>query len=159
MRIREALPGDVAAVAAIEQGVFGVDAWSSGSVLDELTGDRRHAVVALDDGGKVVGYAVTLLSDDVVDLQRIAVQPAHRRSGVASELLDTVRRAARSAGAHRMLLEVGAGNEAALAFYAAAGFVQIDRRARDYPGGPDALVLRAAPGGAACGGEASLPTR
>jgi ribosomal protein S18 acetylase RimI-like enzyme len=54
-----------------------------------------------------------------------------------------------------MLLEVSAGNAAALAFYAAAGFVQIDRRPRYYRDGSDAIVLRATLGSTACGGRAS----
>lgn len=151
--VRAASADDVDAVTALEQEVFGVDAWSAASVREELTGDRRHAVVAEDDA--IVGYAVTLRSDDVVDLQRIAVAPAHRRAGIARLMLETVRRAGRSEGAHRMLLEVSADNNAALAFYAAEGFVEIDRRPRYYRDGSDALVLRAALGGAACGGKAS----
>ena len=153
MTIRPATADDVAAVTELEEQLFGADAWSVESVRAELTGERRHAVVAADDG--VVGYAVTLRSGDVVDLQRIAVVPSQRRTGVAVRLLDEARRVARADGAHRMLLEVSAGNTGALAFYAAQGFVQIDRRPRYYRDGSDALVLRATLGGAACGGRAS----
>ena len=46
-----------------------------------------------------------------------------------------------------MLLEVAAGNEAALAFYAAEGFTEIDRRRRYYRDGTDAVVLRLDLGG------------
>ncbi len=153
-RIRPAVADDVETVVALEQAVFGIDAWSPESVLEELTGERRHAVVA-DVDGDVVGYAVTLRTDDLLDLQRIAVAADRRRSGIARGLLDEVRLHGRAAGAHRMLLEVSAGNVAALAFYAAEGCVQIDRRPRYYRDGSDALVLRAALGGAACGGRAS----
>jgi [ribosomal protein S18]-alanine N-acetyltransferase len=153
MTIRPAVAADVAALTALEAELFGADAWSADSVREELTGERRHAVVADESG--VVGYAVTQRSGDVVDLQRIAVAPAHRRAGVATLLLDAARRAGRTDGAHRMLLEVSADNTAALAFYAAEGFVQIDRRPRYYRDGSDALVLRATLGGAACGGRAS----
>jgi ribosomal protein S18 acetylase RimI-like enzyme len=124
-------------VVALEQELFGVDAWSPASVAEELTGPRRHAVVADESG--VVGYAVTLLSDDVVDLQRIGVDQAHRRRGVASLLLAEVRRAA---SADRLLLEVSAENTAALAFYATEGFVEIDHRPRYYRDGSDAVVLQ-----------------
>lgn len=142
MTIRPATAEDVAAVTALEQQLFGVDAWSPESVVQELTGDRRQAVVAVLAGEPgLVGYAVTLRSDDVVDLQRVAVAPAHRRSGVARRLLGAVRRAAD--GAHRMLLEVSADNAGALAFYAAEGFVEIDRRPCYYRDGSDALVLQA----------------
>ena len=137
------------AVAALEQEVFGVDAWSAAAVAEELTGPRRRAVVAEEDG-QVVGYAVTLAGDGMLDLQRIAVRPEHRRAGVASRLLEAV---LQGTTADRMLLEVSSANHAALAFYGAHGFVQIDRRPRYYRDGSDALVLRRALG-PACGGGA-----
>ena len=140
--VRPAAASDVSAVAALEQELFGLDAWSVGSVREELTGERRHAAVAVVDDA-VVGYAVTLRSGDVLDLQRIAVSPAHRRQGLARALLEGVREAGRIDGAARMLLEVSADNAAALAFYDREGFVEIDRRPRYYRDGSDALVLLA----------------
>ena len=38
--------------------------------------------------GTVVGHAVTSLAGDIAELQRIAVTPAARRTGVATDLLD-----------------------------------------------------------------------
>ncbi len=152
MTTRAAVEADVDAVAALEAATFGMDAWSTAQVREELLGARRRALVALDAAGeRVVGYAVTALAGDVVDLQRIAVAPAHRRGGVARVLLDGVRALARTDGAHRMLLEVSAGNSGARAFYAAEGFVQIDVRRGYYRDGSDALVLRGDLGTAACG--------
>lgn len=142
MRLRPASADDVAAVHALEQSLFGPDAWSEQSVREELTGSRRTAVLACysDSPGRVVGYAVSLVVGDVVDLQRIAVQPEHRRLGLAGRLLAEVRPVEVA-----MLLEVSATNAGALAFYAAEGFVEIDRRARYYRDGSDALVLRYGP--------------
>jgi [ribosomal protein S18]-alanine N-acetyltransferase len=136
VRLRPAAAADVDAVLALEVRLFGAEAWSAGSVREELTGPRRFAVVAC--APDVVGYAVTMTSADVVDLQRIAVDPAHRRTGVAHRLLARVVEEARG---DRMLLEVSAANEAARAFYAAEGFTEIDRRRRYYRDGTDALVL------------------
>jgi ribosomal-protein-alanine acetyltransferase len=147
LTLRPATAAVVAEVAAAERALFGVDAWSAGSVAEELTGERRHAVVATDETGSVVGYAVALVAADVADLQRIAVLPPWRRTGLARRLLAEVQRGARTAGAERMLLEVGAGNEPARGFYAATGFVPIDVRPRYYRDGTDALVLSAPLGG------------
>ncbi len=142
MTLRPATGADVAAVAGLEAALFGADAWSADAVRSELLGPRRTALVAEADG-VLVGYVVTLQGDDVEDLQRIAVAPGHRRSGLAHRLL-----AAGSTGA-RMLLEVSAPNTGALAFYAAEGFVEIARRRRYYRDGTDAVVLERAarPGG------------
>jgi [ribosomal protein S18]-alanine N-acetyltransferase len=135
--IRDATAADVDAVVGLEHDVFGVDAWSRESVVEELTGERRHAVVAVAD--ELVGYAVTMRAGDLVDLQRIVVAASHRRRGLAGRLLDAVRQP-------QMLLEVSATNEVAIAFYGAQGFEEIDRRARYYRDGTDAVVMRAGTG-------------
>jgi ribosomal-protein-alanine N-acetyltransferase len=158
--IRPATSADVPPVAALEADLFGPDAWSAEAVAEELTGPARRAVVAVAEGGStsnegrldVVGYAVSRLGGDVADLHRIAVAPHLRRTGLGRALLDEVRRAARADGATRILLEVSAANTTALGFYAAEGFVEIDRRPRYYRDGADALVLRGTVGAPACGG-------
>ena len=91
-------------------------------------------------GDPLVGYAVTLRVGDpveLVDLQRIAVRPDHRRRGLARSLLTAALADAAGSGADRML-EVSADNPGALAFYAAAGFTEIDRRRGYYRDGADA---------------------
>ena len=152
MRLRDAAPEDAAAVAALEQQLFAADAWSAASVTEELTGPGRHGLVAVEED-VVVGYAVTLHGAEVVDLQRIGVDPRHRRRGTATALLDAALSRAGDTGADRMLLEVSAGNAAALAFYAAAGFVEIDRRRRYYLDGSDAVVMCRSLGRGAGGGR------
>jgi [ribosomal protein S18]-alanine N-acetyltransferase len=147
--LRPATSADAPALTALEDELFGVDAWSEVAVLE---GPGRHAVVAVDDD-EVVGYAVTMRSADLADLQRIGVRPDHRRQGVARTLLDEALAHARDEGATRMLLEVSARNTDALAFYAAADFVEIDRRRRYYRDGSDAVVMRRSLGRAACGGR------
>lgn len=140
MRRRDAGPSDVEAVAELEEVLFGVDAWSSGTVAEELTGPDRVALVAQDDSGAVVGYVVVRRAGDVEDLQRLGVHPDHRRRGVARALLAGARERAVTS---RLLLEVAADNDAALAFYAVEGFERIDRRRRYYRAGQDAVVMAA----------------
>ncbi len=138
--LRPATAEDVASLAATERDLFGADAWSEDAVRGEVLGAGRHALVA-DEDGAVVGYAITLRSDDVADLQRIAVRPAQRRRGLAARLLEELLDTAGAEGATRCLLEVSATNTGALAFYTGAGFVEIDRRRRYYRDGSDAVVM------------------
>jgi ribosomal-protein-alanine N-acetyltransferase len=135
--LRTASADDVAAVHALEMQAFGVDAWSAESVREELTGPRRVAVVACCVDA-VVGYAVTSSAGAVVDLERVAVHPEHRRRGLARLLVLT---ALADVAGERVLLEVSADNQAALAFYAAEGFTEIARRGRYYRDGSDAVVM------------------
>jgi ribosomal-protein-alanine N-acetyltransferase len=89
-----------------------------------------------------VGHAVASIVADIAELQRIAVDPDHRRTGLATQLLDAVVDEARREDADRLLLEVRDDNESAIAFYAARGFEEIDRRPGYYRDGTTAIVLR-----------------
>jgi ribosomal-protein-alanine N-acetyltransferase len=133
--LRQAREQDAAAVTALEAELFGADAWSAASVRDEVLAGR--VVVAADPD--VVGYVATMQAGDAVDLTRIAVAPSHRRRGLAHALLAEV------ASDVRMLLEVSAANDAALAFYTAEGFAEIARRGRYYRDGTDAVVMERRP--------------
>jgi len=138
--LRPASAADASALAGLETDLFGPDAWSPATVLAELEGPRRTALVAVE-GEDVVGYAVALPSADLADLERIAVRADRQRRGTARALLDALLARATEKGADRMLLEVSATNAAALAFYGAAGFAKIDRRRRYYRDGSDAVVM------------------
>jgi ribosomal-protein-alanine acetyltransferase len=143
--IRSADAADVAAIADLEQSAFGTRAWSSSQVAADVEAPSRSVLVALVDG-RVVGYAVLEVADNVADLMRIAVAELNRRSGVASALLAVLHDVAARAGAERVLLEVAESNVEARAFYAAHGYLEMSRRGHYYPGGEDALVLgRAVP--------------
>jgi [ribosomal protein S18]-alanine N-acetyltransferase len=138
--IRPATLADLADLAALEELLFPDDMWSADQLTEELTAPHRQGWVWED--GSVLGYAITMTVGDLADLQRIGVHPARQRSGVAKALLTAAMEAAKVGRADRMLLEVSAANTAAVGFYAAAGFTEIDRRPRYYKDGSDAIVMR-----------------
>ncbi|MGH3348762.1 MAG: GNAT family N-acetyltransferase, partial [Nocardioides sp.] len=88
--IEPAAADDLAAIGRLEAVCQGADAWSERLVRDGVAGTvpTVHHLVARD--GEVVGYAVVSVAGDVVELQRIGVDPARRRAGVATELLAAV---------------------------------------------------------------------
>ncbi|WP_122818592.1 ribosomal protein S18-alanine N-acetyltransferase [Nocardioides pantholopis] len=140
--IRGATLADADAVVALETENLGADAWPPGLVREGLAGTLptvSYLVAEVD--GELVGHAVASVVGDIAELQRIAVRPEHRRSGVASELLAEVVAAAVAGGAERLLLEVREDNVGAARFYAARGFIEIARRQRYYRDGATALVL------------------
>lgn len=152
--IRHATVADVDAVVALEAACQGIDAWSRGLVSEGISGGLptiRYLVA--EEGGAVVGYAVASYAGDIAELQRIGVAEDARRSGIASRLLEAIVIEAPTTGADRMLLEVRHDNAGALGFYAARGFIEIDRRPRYYRDGATAVVLRL-PLVAGCGGRA-----
>jgi ribosomal-protein-alanine N-acetyltransferase len=150
--VRPAVEADVVAIAASETVNLGADAWSAGLVAEGVAGrlPTVHYLVA-ESEGQVVGHAVASLVAEIAELQRIAVAATWRRRGVAGALLEEVVRLATGSRADRLLLEVREDNAAALGFYAARGFVEVDRRRRYYSDGATAVVLRL-PLGRGCGG-------
>lgn len=139
--ILRAAEEDLTALAELEVALFGVDAWTAESLRAELTAPGRLVLVATSEVGAVVGYAVTMMVEDVADLLRIGVAEDHQRSGVASDLLAACLRAATADGVRRLLLEVSAANEGAINFYRAHQFVTIDRRRAYYRDGSDAVIM------------------
>ena len=137
-----ARPDDAPVIAALEAVALGRDAWSPALVAEGVAGTLPTVHYRVGrDAGEVVAYAVTSVAGDVAELQRIAVDPGRRRSGLASALLaDVVRRSAAD-GAERLLLEVREDNADALGFYGASGFVEIARRRRYYRDGATAVVM------------------
>lgn len=140
--IRLATPDDVVAVAALDQELFGADAWTAETLTEVLAGTGRQAWVAVDDDTSVRGFAVIGPSGDVIELLRIGVAPRARRKSIATELMRYVMKAAADGGADRILIEVSADNAAALAFYDDHGFTEIHRRPRYYRDGSDAIVMQ-----------------
>jgi ribosomal-protein-alanine N-acetyltransferase len=139
-RIRPATREDLEAVIHIERAVFDSDAWSPSSVAAEFGDPARDVVVAVSSHG-VVGYGLQSRAGDTSDLRRLAVSPDARRTGIATRLLHELVELARRGSCRRCLLEVAADNEAALAFYSGAGFVEISRRPRYYSSGTAAVVM------------------
>jgi ribosomal-protein-alanine acetyltransferase len=149
--IREATADDADVIFRLEAECLGPDAWSRALVEAGVSGDVptvHYLVVEEDD--EVTAYAAASIVADIAELQRIAVRPFARRRGHATALLEAVVERAIEGRADRLLLEVREANTDALGFYAASGFVEVDRRPRYYRDGTTAVVMRRALAGG-CG--------
>lgn len=150
--VRPAAAVDAAAIAELEADNLGRDAWSPALVEQGVCGDLPTVLYLVAEvEGAIAGYAAASIVADIAELQRIAVTPLNRRTGLAAALLDAVIAAAEEQRADRILLEVREDNHGALAFYADQHFVEIDRRRRYYRDGATAIVLRRGIG-PTCGG-------
>jgi [ribosomal protein S18]-alanine N-acetyltransferase len=127
------------AMAAIHAGAFPPGArWGEEAFAAQLALPGVFGLI--DPAG---GIALARVAADEAEILTLAVIPAARHRGLARALLAVAMAHAQAAGARRITLEVSAGNEAARALYAAAGFAEIGQRRRYYPDGSDALVLAA----------------
>jgi [ribosomal protein S18]-alanine N-acetyltransferase len=140
--VRAAVAADADAVVRLEETCLGADAWSRG-LVEQGIGATLPTVTYLvaEVDGAVVGHAVASAAGDDAELQRIAVDPAYRRRGLAGELLAAVEEQAAAEGATRLLLEVREDNATAADFYQAQGFEEVGRRRGYYRDGAAAVVL------------------
>jgi ribosomal-protein-alanine N-acetyltransferase len=136
--------GDVAAVAAMEQALFGVEAWSPELLATEVTTDpvSRYYIVA-DDDGVITGYGGLLAQRGQADVLTLAVAAHRWGEGIGSALLDGLLTEAARRGCTEIFLEVRVDNDRAQRLYRRRGFTGIGiRRAYYQPSGTDALVMR-----------------
>jgi len=88
---------------------------------------RRQVVVAEYDGG-LAGYVVTVLCDDHLHVENIAVLPGLQGMGVGSRLLHHAEQAAREAGRESVVLYTNAAMSENLAWYPGHGYAVTGRR-------------------------------
>jgi ribosomal protein S18 acetylase RimI-like enzyme len=133
MTIRAATPDDVEAVLAF---------WRAATVEPSTTDDAdgvlallRFApdalLLAVDDDDEIVGTVVASWDGWRGAMYRLAVHPARRRRGLASQLVAAAERTLRARGVRRIHLIVLAEEEPANAFWEAAGYAH-ERRQRRY---------------------------
>jgi ribosomal-protein-alanine N-acetyltransferase len=137
--------GDVAAVAAMEEVLFGAEAWSPELLATEVTTDpvSRYYIVA-DDDGVITGYGGLLAQrGGQADVLTLAVAEHRWGEGIGSALLDGLLTEAARRGCTEIFLEVRVDNDRAQRLYRRRGFTDIGLRRGYYqPSGTDALVMR-----------------
>ena len=91
----------------------------------------------------VVGWGGIWCVADEAEIASVCVDPAYRRLGGGTKLLQTLLRQARLSGAQNVYLEVRASNQAAQELYRGAGFECIGVRKRYYTNPlEDAVLMR-----------------
>ncbi len=120
------------------------EGWTRSQCAGILPMPGVSLTVARDDGGEVVGFALSRIVAGDAELLLLGVTPRSRRRGIGWTLLRQFLAAAQNEGVSRVHLEVRDGNPA-VAMYRAAGFSVAGRRRKYYRGRTggefDALTL------------------
>lgn len=137
--IEHATRADLDAVHRIEQASFPAP-WRREFFESELTGEARFAIVARRNG-VVVGYLFAMWIFDELHVNKIAVDAAERRKGIADALMEECFTFAREHGVKEISLEVRQSNSGAKEFYRHLEFESAYVRPRYYPDGEAAVVM------------------
>jgi [ribosomal protein S18]-alanine N-acetyltransferase len=132
---------DLMAIMGLERSGFREDEqWSERSWQGELLGEGRTVLIARSY--HPVGVIALQTVDHTADLHRLVVSPQHRRSRVATQLVQAGVQTVRHLGVRSVILEVSYTNEPAIALYQRLGFEQLAARENYYGPGQHALILK-----------------
>lgn len=131
---------DLPQVVAIERRAFPTP-WSLAMFVLEVSKPTGVCLTAVDIASdRVLGYLILSRYDTVWHLMNVAVDPARRREGIATSLLEAM--IERAGPASEYTLEVRTSNASAIALYEHFGFRSAGTRPRYYRDtGEDALIM------------------
>jgi len=136
--IRPLSYSDLPQVIAIERRAFS-SPWSLSMFVLELSRPSGLHLAAVR-GGALVGYLISARYDEAYHVMTIAVDPDHRRAGIASTLLEAL--IDRAGDDANYTLEVRVSNSGAIALYERHGFREVGTRPRYYAdNGEDAIIM------------------
>jgi ribosomal-protein-alanine N-acetyltransferase len=139
LHIRRLTFADLQQLIAIERRAFPTP-WSLAMFVLELSKSTGWCLAALH-GDKMLGYIVCSRYDTVWHIMNVAVDPIHRRKGIATALLTDLIARIDDVQA-RYTLEVRESNVGAIALYERYGFRAAGRRRRYYQdNGEDAVIM------------------
>ncbi len=134
--IRPMTVADLPRALEIASGLHSAPQWTEAAwrrALDPAASPRRVALAAVEPAsGALLGFAVAGIFPPQAELETIAAAAEAQRRGIARALLETLAAGLVREGIVELWLEVRASNQAALALYRAAGFVQSGRRPNYY---------------------------
>jgi [ribosomal protein S18]-alanine N-acetyltransferase len=139
-RIRRALPGDLVRIQEIEKASFGREAYDCKLFAYYLNRCGKLFLVA-ERRRQICAYMITCLRALRAELISVAVDPAQRKAGAGSALLESTLRRLRRQKIARWHLMVRVNNRAALRFYEKYGFQRIRRVPGYYEDGAAGMIM------------------
>lgn len=116
--------------------------WGRNEIRDLVLSDAKISLTAKTKDGEITGYLGASFILDEAEMGNICVSGRYRREGIASKLMDELKRRLREKGVKTLFLEVSDQNLPAIGLYDRLGFETYGVR-RDYYGdGEDALLKK-----------------
>lgn len=112
---------DLDAIERIERASYPTP-WSRSMFASELAKQSSRSIAAITGTGELVGYLVLSRYVDAWHVMNVAVDPGHRRQGIASAMLLRLFELTRDDAERGYTLEVRVSNLAAIGLYQQFGF-------------------------------------
>ena len=139
LNIRRLTYADLPQIITVERRAFPTP-WSLAMFVLELS-KTSGVCLAATRADTLVGYLICSRYDTVWHIMNVAVDPAHRRSGIATALIEGLLERIDDDAA-RYTLEVRESNVGAISLYERYGFRAAGRRRRYYQdNGEDAVIM------------------
>jgi ribosomal-protein-alanine N-acetyltransferase len=139
LHIRRLTYADLPQIITVERRAFPTP-WSLAMFVLELSKTSGVCLAAMR-GETLIGYLICSRYDTVWHIMNVAVDPAHRRAGIATALIEGLIERIDDPRA-RYTLEVRESNVGAIALYERYGFRAAGRRRRYYQdNGEDAVIM------------------
>lgn len=129
MMLREMTGEDIPEVAAIERQCFS-QPWSEKGFAESL--ESSAVFLVAEEEGRIAGYIGMYISVPEGEITNVAVAPPLRGRGIGKTLVEAMKKWAVDHRVTRIVLEVRAGNEAAIHVYELTGFVKLGIRKNFY---------------------------
>jgi [ribosomal protein S18]-alanine N-acetyltransferase len=113
---------DLDAIERIERASYPTP-WSRSMFASELAKQSSLSIAAVDPDGDLIGYLVLSRYVDAWHVMNVAVDPSHRRLGIASAMLRRLFEDTRDDAERGYTLEVRVSNAPAISLYERFGFV------------------------------------
>ncbi|HEY1875045.1 MAG TPA: GNAT family N-acetyltransferase [Steroidobacteraceae bacterium] len=142
-RLEPARAGDAPLLAAMSQAHIesGLKpAWGAARIRWHVR-DPESVVLIARLQTIVAGFAIMRYGEDIAHLNLLAVDPAHRRRGIARALVRWLEETALTAGTFIIGLELRAGNEPARALYRSLGYHELGHIPGYYQGVESAIRM------------------
>ena len=138
-------PEDFSQLYAIEQACFEPPFRFSRRYMRQLVDSPDSATWIAEDDQQMAGFAIvvwTRESDQTIAyIQTVEVAQAHRKRGIATELLRRLETSASAAGATAIGLHVAESNAPAIHLYQSHGYLPQGREENYYSPGLPALIF------------------
>jgi len=142
-RLEPARAADAGLLAAMSQAHVEAGlrpAWGAARIRWHVR-DADSVVLTARQQALIAGFAIMRYGEDVAHLNLLAVDPAHRRRGIARALVRWLEETALTAGTFIIGLELRAGNEAARALYHTLGYHELGQIPGYYQGVESAIRM------------------